>query len=170
MDQPSGKTDESRSIQVEYKQTEGRLNASSSDKSWAFRFLGVSTLPPSCAVIRDGVECKETGVSIEKQGFFPSLVVPSPESEWQRNGSLRDPGVRIAPLGVVEGVERIEAFLADYQVAFDTKNKILAIAESDHSSAVKANEALSLGVEDAYLGPMLEILMPDSRSKQTEGP
>jgi alpha-glucosidase (family GH31 glycosyl hydrolase) len=164
VDQPSGKTEESRSIQVEYKQTEGRLNVSSSGKSWAFRFLGMSALPPSCAVLRDGVECKEAGVSIEKVGFFSSLVVQVP------NLSGREAGVCVtlgpdSQLGVVDGVERIEALLADYQVAFDVKDKILAIAESDHSSAVKANELLSLGVENVYLGPILEILTADSRSR-----
>lgn len=165
VDQEAGQQRGSRDILIEYKQAEGRLNVSSSDKSWTFKFLGVSALPPSYTVERDGVESKDVKFSIEEQGF-PALVVQVPNlSEGKGTVSVTlGPGPQ---LGLVDNVQRIEGLLADYQIDFDAKDKILAVSESGHSSStVQVNELLSLGVDGVYLGPILELLTADSRSPQ----
>ena len=163
VDHESDKSGESRNIRLEYKQADGRLDVSGSDKSWTFRFLGVSTLPSSCQVLKDGAEYKDVKVSIDKQGF-PALVVQVPNLSGHGGAVsvILGPGPQ---LGLVDEAQRIEKLLSDYQVDFSVKDKILAIAESGHSSAVKVTELLSLGVDDVYLGPIMEVLTADSRHK-----
>lgn len=55
--------------------------------------------------------------------------------------------------------------LNDFQIGFHIKDRMWEIIQSTQCSTGKAGRLLSLGLEEAICGPVLELLLAESRSK-----
>ena len=150
------------SIQLNYKQEQGKLDISASDKSWTLRFLGQTDVPTSCQVFRNGIETSETDITIDRKGAS-SLVVQVPNTA----GKNCDISIVLGDnpqLQVIDRVGLIKKLLLDFQLTFAVKDKILSVCSAGHSAAVKVSELLSLDIDDVIVGPIIELLTADSRT------
>lgn len=151
----------SRRTLVEYKQDAGRVDVSSSDKSWTFRFLGVRVVPESIVVERDGAKVEDAEFSVDTSSV-PSLIVQVPNSA----GGDATVSVTIGPnpqMGIVDHSKRIEELVMGYQIDFAAKDRIFDVCSGSHPAAVKVAELTSLGLDKEVTGPMIELLTADSR-------
>jgi len=151
----------SRRIELEYKHTEGRFDISKSNKSWTLRLLGVSAVPSSITVSRDGTETKDFRSRVDKSGAT-ALVIDIPNATGGDSSVSVTLGQEVQ-LEVVNHDSHVESLLLDFQIDFKTKDRILEICLSKHANAVKVGQVMALGLDEEVAGPILELLMADSR-------
>ena len=67
-------------------------------------------------------------------------------------------------LAVHDHAETMSQLLLDYQTTFHLKDRIWEIIQAKQPTTVKAGRLLSLDLDQVFLGPILELLLADSRS------
>ncbi|KAH8663789.1 putative alpha-xylosidase [Ilyonectria robusta] len=164
-----------RRFTIQWDQEEARLTAtstSSSDKAWTFRFfrLAENVTPSEVSVSIDGKAISGASVTITRHAepdmFGLDISVPALTISRGKTGlDITVQFLRQDPQLAVFDIEpRINQLLLDYQTDFGTKDAIWRIAvEKEASLASRVGELVSLGAGQKIIGPILELLVADSR-------
>ena len=168
-------TGKERGSLVRYSHAEGRLTARVTGRRWTFRFLAVLARPEGVKVLIDGKDrTEDTSFRVVKYPeTMPGLVVDVPEA----SGGEYTITIEFGPepeLSVVEHRERIKDLLLDYQTPFKVKDQIWAVvggggkggqdgAGGERPISAKVGELASLGLEEELVGPVMELVLADSR-------
>ena len=161
---------------VQYYQDEGRLTAKVTGRAWTFRFLALSRVAlDDIKVLVNDKPHSDAEVSID----------PSPPSLVVKLTGLADEKATIdihlgkgPALDVFDFKARLFALLLDYQIDFSVKDKIWGVVEKEHSAlgmskegkeeempmSVKIGQLLALGLGEGIVGPVVELLIADSRA------
>jgi hypothetical protein len=157
-----GKVDH-RHIELTWKQSEGQLSLASSGKEWSFRFISINDIPDTLKVTANGAQVSGVTSAIEKTSHMPGLVVKIPRASESNAAIVVDLGPN-PQLGFVDTSARLQTLLSDYQIHFDTKDKIWNACQTNHPQGVKVSELMRVGLEEDVLGPIIELYTSDSRT------
>ncbi|KAH7126397.1 putative alpha-xylosidase [Dactylonectria estremocensis] len=150
-----------REIKIEYNQAAGKLTFPASNKSWKIKFASLFQDPTSVSVIVDGSKI-EAKVTNEERAITPGLSIEIPKTS--REGAVVVISLGPNPqLSITDPTARIKALLLDYQVNFSIKDQIWAICQSSRPTTVKVGMLTGLGLDKEVLGPVLELMVADSR-------
>ncbi|KAK8016736.1 hypothetical protein PG993_014925 [Apiospora rasikravindrae] len=154
-----------RTIPIRFDQATGRLTVPSAGKKWTFRF--VSTEIAHVRLRIDGEESatapKPCGYNrVPRSGRLRSTVVEVPATSSATSAITVDIGPN-PQLSVIDPSASLEHLINDFQTGFYTKDRIWEIIQSKQPIGVKASRLLSLGLEEAFYGPVAELLLADSR-------
>ncbi|KAM5350550.1 hypothetical protein ACJ41O_007055 [Fusarium nematophilum] len=153
-----------RDIVLEYNQAQGQLRFDSGGKGWTFRFVSLLTVPDSLSVSANGFAVPDVHTSIEEYPSTPGLVVRIPKLSGNSGPMVVDLGEN-PQLSVLDASQRIRGFIQDFQMEMPFKDRVWGIIQSSQSTAVKIGRLMSLGLDEELLGPILELLLADSRQK-----
>ncbi|KAK7961982.1 uncharacterized protein PG986_002807 [Apiospora aurea] len=154
-----------RTIPIRWDQATGRLMVPSAGKKWTFRFV-------STDIAKVQVEIDGEGPS---SSSAPRRYSTSSRTGHRRSTVVEVPGtfsptseitVDIGPdpqLSVIDPGPALEQLISDFQTGFHAKDRIWEIIQSKQPVGVKASRLLSLGLEEAFYGPVAELLLADSR-------
>jgi len=164
---------------IQYYQDEGKLSAKVSGRAWTFRFLALDKIDlGNLKVLINGSISKDVEVETQVYPQLPSLIVKVPavsESKYEIEIHLGEN----PQLAVFDFKPRLFRLLLDYQVEFSIKDQIWGIVEVDHPKhgtrkgsssnpkttlGLKVGQLLALGLEEALVGPVIELLLADARS------
>ncbi|KAJ4286375.1 hypothetical protein N0V88_008042 [Collariella sp. IMI 366227] len=151
-----------REIRLDYSQSRGRLTFNSSAKDWKLRFLSFMALPPSLVVSADGVAITDVDLAVEDDGHFPGLVIRIPKLSSSNATVAIDLGEN-PQLSSVDITARVQGFLMDFQMDMGLKEKIWSAIQSSRPTVVKIGQLETMGLGEDLLGPVMELLLADSR-------
>jgi len=165
-----------RTCLIQYFQKEGKLSAKVTGRSWAFRFVAVTSIPLEDVRVQVNGKALEH-VEVEKQAYpqVPSLVVKIPAL----SEGVYDVDIQIGndpQLDLFNFEPRLFRLLLDYQCDFDVKDQIHGIFDPryaplgmstanrwDAPVGGKVGQLLALGLDECLIGPAFELLLADSR-------
>ena len=153
-------TEGERSIPIEYDQVSGRLTAVGAGREWTFRFISANVAPSNIRILIDGSASIEAQCSVETA----SIVVKVPGAVGAKSLITVELGAD-PQLAVVDYTKTMENFLVHVQIENRVKNKIWDVIQSSQPMTVKIGSLLSLGLDDAILGPLAELMLCDSRNE-----
>jgi hypothetical protein len=153
-----------RSILIKFDQAAGRLTVPSAGKEWTIRFISLRTELSKLRVLIDDSVSTEAEFSVETTPYLPTTVVKLPKSTSASSLITIELGAN-PQLAVMDYTKTFTSFLIDFQVEINTKDKIWEVLKSAQPTAVKISRLLSLGLEEAYLGPFAELMLSDSRGE-----
>ena len=157
--QPKEVTAERRSLSVSYDQIAGQLSlSSSSGKAWTFRFVSTCIEPSSIKVHIDNESVTEASSTNDDRDMMVSLP-----AGLQTTGKVVIDIGRNPRLAVRDHTETISRLLIDFQTTFNQKDRIWEIVQAEQPTTVKVGGLLSLDLDEVFLGPILELLLADSR-------
>ena len=145
-----------RRIGIDYKQSTGKLRVAASEKDWTFKFVGVTTVPQRLKVSVAGNKV-DAAVSVESKPGLPGLAVRVPKATSATDEIIIELGER-PQLSEVDVVDRAEELLLDAQMEFRLKDLVLECLDSTRGPVSKMAELLSLGLEEAVLGALSELV------------
>ena len=152
-----------RRIPILYHQATGQLRANAQGKCLTFRFLSITEKPPAFCVSVGGHKDCDAQVSIETYPAVPSLLVQLPPIREPKDLIIIELGNN-PQLSVLDHGPAICDLLLDYQHTFAIKDKIWSIVSQDYCPlAVKVTALVSLNLDEAIIGPVMELLCSDSR-------
>ena len=151
---------ERRSLCVVYDQAAGQLMlSSSSGKAWSFRFISTHIEPSLIEVRINNKIVAEASCNNGGRDTIVSLPagLPSTANIFINLGTTPQ-------LAVCDDVETISQLLLDFQTTFAMKDTIWEIVHAEQPTTVKASRLLSLVIDKVFIGPIMELLLADSRS------
>ncbi|KAF7562850.1 hypothetical protein G7046_g1266 [Stylonectria norvegica] len=165
-----------RQFEINWDQAAGKLTVSPPAKSWEvgthwiFRFISVSVHNPMSKVFAEDGSERAPDVHVEAKKndqVFPGTVVTvsGPALARAKGSSLT---VELGPdpqLSILDYKESISKLILDFQIQFGLKDKIWGVVNSSQPNHVKISRLLSLGLDQAILGPIVEHIVADSRQK-----
>nr|POE62868.1 alpha-xylosidase [Quercus suber] len=160
-DEPTGR----RSLNISFDQTAGRLSFDSGKgKAWVFRFISarieLSSIKVHIAKTKiPGAEC-----TIESRDHYADTVVNLKPAELPANSRITIDLGQEPRLDIHNHTQSISQLLLDYQTAFRSKDRIWEIIQTSQPTTVKVGRLLSLGLHEAFVGPIVELLLADSRT------
>ncbi|KAE8354933.1 glycosyl hydrolases family 31-domain-containing protein [Aspergillus coremiiformis] len=158
--------DTERVSTIQYAQVEGQLHAHVHGRSWAFRFLAVTSCPKDLQILIDQVDrTKDATVTIFSYPDTPGLLVQCPSSSHDEYSIT----IKLGPnpqLSVIDHSRRLERLIMGYQIEFWMKNKLWEVVEQfgERPLNVTIGNLMTLGYDKAIVGPIAELLLADSRS------
>ncbi|TLD21813.1 glycoside hydrolase family protein [Venturia nashicola] len=143
-----------RSILIDYKQADGKLTVDGNGRAWIFRFISfiddISTIKVSPADAEVSITSNPT----------PSLTVKIPPTTDKITINLgSDP-----QLAVLDNTNPVSDILVNYQININIKDEIWKVLTAEQATVTKIGRLLSLGLEEALVGPLVEYLVADSRT------
>lgn len=153
----------SKSLNIQYDQASGRLTAHTGGKEWLFRFVSVMELPPGLKVSVDGQPVSDVTCTLKKYPDVPSLEVIVPATGNAKSTVTVDLGSD-PQLSKLDVVDRVKTLLLDFQMEYAAKDKVLSICQSKNPISSRVGNILSLGLDEAISGPLLEVLLARSES------
>lgn len=158
-----GTTSTQREIRLNYRQSPGQLEYYPDGKSWTFKFVSLMSVPPNLSVSINGWAVPDVQTSVDSYPEVPGLLVKIPEVS-EDNGAVAVIDLGQNPeLSVLDMSERVQNLILDSQVEMELKDKIWDIAGSTRPAVVKVGQLMSLGEDEDVLGPIIEVLVADSR-------
>ena len=163
---------------IQYYQEEGKLSAKVTGRSWTFRFVSLTDAKlEDVKVLVDGKVSKDAKVETELYPSTPSLVVKVPQLSADKHEIEISIG-KDPQLGTHDFSPRLFQLLLDFQADFAVKDQIWSILDPEHTPfgrslsfdakeaplGVKVGQLMALGLDEALTGPVLELLLADSRS------
>ncbi|KAK8009113.1 glycosyl hydrolases family 31-domain-containing protein [Apiospora marii] len=156
-----------RTIPIRFDQTAGRLSIPHTEKKWTIRFISANF--QRNAILRiDGLLAGSLSLyyQISPRGLCSTVLEVPPATSGLRHedGAIT---VDVGPdpqLNVVDPRKALSRLINDFQSDFHTKDRLWEIVESKQPASVKASRLLSLGLDEAFYGPVAELLLADSRS------
>lgn len=158
----STRSEDDRCIDIQFDQSTGRLSTTASGRRWVFRFIGVLHVPAGMKVLVDNTELAEASISVDSGPRSPGLVVEVPLLP-----SKNDIIIELEPspqLSKVDYVAKIHDIILDMQAEYSIKEHVWAIVNGVGPEVAKVGQLLSLDLEEAIIGPILEFILADSRS------
>ncbi|KAL4865168.1 hypothetical protein BDV12DRAFT_175129 [Aspergillus spectabilis] len=159
-----------------YTQAEGKLTIRSSRiRQWAFRFSGITSIPKGLKVTVNGVDRTVNSiVAVDGDGQpQPHLYVWSPYLLRQDDDG--DAYVITIELGVDpqlavrDHTGTLEELIRGFQIEFAMKDKLWAAIEGWRERPLNAiSSLLALGLDEAVVGPLIELVSADSRALTSE--
>ena len=150
---------------IQYKQAEGVLTANVTGRNWSFRFLAVTEQPKDLKVSVNGKDVTaEARIAIESFPKVPSMVVEIDQVMGDKAEIVIELG-KDPQLSIIDHTERIKAYVLDFQIDFQVKDKIWDILmDKKRPLNTKLSKLLSLGMDEAVSGVFAELLLADSRA------
>jgi hypothetical protein len=165
-----------RSSLIQYYQDEGKLSAKVTGRAWTFRFVALCDVKlEEVKALVNGEISKDAEVEIQLYPQLPSLVVQLPALE---GGSDIEIHVGKNPqLSIFDVKARLFRLMLDFQTPFYIKDHIWNVIDAEYvpfGSAkggaqhhtpftVNVGQLLALGLDEAVIGPVCELLLADSR-------
>lgn len=155
--------DEQRKISISYDQAKGRLLVDGSDRDWSFRFVSSNIQPSNVKLFIGSSASSALRRSDESVTMLPNLVIAVSKKLHDGNqfGILLGPNPQLT---VLDHSQTISDLLLDFQISPWDKDKIWRIIESSQATTVKLGRLLGLGLDEVLIGPIVELLLADSRS------
>lgn len=151
---------ERRIIKATFSQAVGQLALTGGhDHAWTIRFIS-TRIDPANVRVTTGSEAIH-GTTCINDGRDTLVTLPTGLS---REGNIC---VEIGPdpqLAVLDHSETISRLLLDFQIDFKTKDSIWDIVQADQPKTVKIGRLLAMSLDTKISGPILELLLADSRS------
>ncbi|KAH7239009.1 glycosyl hydrolases family 31-domain-containing protein [Fusarium tricinctum] len=152
------------SLTLGYTQASGSLSFEPKGKSWTFKFLSVMEVPKDFKVIGGSKDEEVSGIEtrIDDYPNVPGLVVHIPELP----GHYGNVSIKLGDdpiLSVLDPLKRIQDLVLDYQMDMWTKAKLWGILTTSEPTVVKIGQLMAMGLDEVLLGPIMELLMADSR-------
>ncbi|SPJ73215.1 related to glucosidase II, alpha subunit [Fusarium torulosum] len=149
---------------LSYTQASGSLSFEPKGKSWTFKFLSVMEVPKDFKVVESSKREEVSGVEthIDDYPNVPGLVVHIPELSGHYENVLIKLGDDLK-LSVLDPLKRIQDLVLDYQMDMWTKVKLWGILTTSEPTVVKIGQLMAMGLDEVLLGPIMELLMADSR-------
>lgn len=148
-----------RSLSVSYDQAHGQLSLSGGSRNaWTFRFISAYIELSSIKVHIGDESVAEASCTNEGRDTVVTLPAGLPSTAKVVIELGPDP-----QLSVLDHAETISRLLLDFQTSFDTKDRIWEIVKAEQPTIVKVGRLLSLDLDEVIVGPILELLMADSR-------
>ncbi|BCS19692.1 glycoside hydrolase family 31 protein [Aspergillus puulaauensis] len=157
---------EQSKVLIKFQQQKGELVISGSvQRRCIVRFLGLDSIPADFNLAISGAENGEKGdISISKFGnSVPCLSVDIPQIKsgvdivvnlWQN-----------PQLAVQDHTAALEELIRGYQIEFGMKDRLWNAIEEGKGQPLKiVSSLLSLGYDDAVVGPLVELVSADSRA------
>ncbi|KAM0326338.1 hypothetical protein ACHAQA_006938 [Verticillium albo-atrum] len=162
-----------RGFVFQWDQQASKLTATSSvnDRAWTFRFIRLDSRITSSEVsVSINGEKIDRPVVARQNGSWPSgldITIPAGIGSHNKGApvefSIRF-GSKDLQLATFDIESRVEQLLLDYQVEFAVKDTIWsAVVAKDTSLASRVGEIMNLGLDHEVVGPILELLLADSR-------
>jgi hypothetical protein len=149
---------------VQYHQQSGKLTAHVTGRAWTFKFLALATKVEDIKVFVDGKVFSDAVISSASYPDVPSTSIAIPAVSSGKYEITIELGAK-PELAVLDHTQRISDLLLDYQVAFDVKDRIWGVVKDGRSgTASKLASLLSFGLGDELIGPIVELLVADSRA------
>lgn len=153
-----------REIDVAFEQAAGQLTINTPQKGWTITFLGLRTMPENLSLTVDGSKRELEYEPIISDDAHSGLTVFVPALEGGDAFEIvldigADP--QLTPM---DPAPRVETLLLDAQMDNSMKDKIWASVSSNRPVGVKVGQLMSLGLDEELVGPILELLVADSRS------
>jgi hypothetical protein len=155
-------TGDQREIMISYDQARGRLSVDGSNRDWTFRFLSAMIHPENVKLYVGSPGRTALRPTDEKVDLLTNSVIEVPETIHGGNQF----GIEIGPniqLAVIDHSQIISDLLLDFQISPWDKDKIWRIIESSQATTVKMASLLGLGFDEILIGPIVELLLADSR-------
>ncbi|OJJ50766.1 hypothetical protein ASPZODRAFT_126696 [Penicilliopsis zonata CBS 506.65] len=157
---------------IAYTQKEGILTAHITDhhRPWTFRFLALTALPDKFKLSIDGVDrTADTSIRVDRYPQVASVVVTCPAVGAEQKQVRHVISIELGPdpqLAIIDATPRIEHLLMTYQIEYTAKDRIWEIVQSAKANPINVtvSRLMGLGHEEAIVGPILELLLADSRS------
>ncbi|KAH6693584.1 glycoside hydrolase [Plectosphaerella plurivora] len=150
---------ETREIKVSYDQATGKLTTSPYKGSWRFKVISFGGDSTDVSVSVDGKSVEASVTADTRVGASPGIVIDLPKAGGAVTVSLGS----TPKLKVGDWTPQVEALILDLQIEFHIKDKLWDIWRAKQPVAVKVGRILTLGLEEAISGPILEFLLADSR-------
>ncbi|TKW53539.1 Alpha-xylosidase [Colletotrichum tanaceti] len=165
--EPGGDGSVERTTTVEWNQAEGRLTIDkAAGRDWIVRFLGVETVGAKETSINKvhGVN-NDAGADVESADdeLAPGQVVKVNKEEVGGDGTLTL-HLSAPRLHRIDHTDKFRALLLDFQIEFALKDKLFGILNSSKPTGVKMGELLGVGCAESIKGPLVELLLADSRT------
>lgn len=151
---------------IQFNQPQGELTAQVTGRAWIFRFLAVTSTPRDLKVLVNGTDrTRDATVAIEKYPKAPSMVIQCPLISDDKHTITIQLG-RDPQLSVIDHKPRLEDMLLDYQTEFQVKDRLWEIVEKATQQPINviAGDLMCSGYDERLLGPIIELLLADSRS------
>ncbi|KAF4995308.1 hypothetical protein FGRMN_5207 [Fusarium graminum] len=155
------KEDEGPNYSLSYVQSEGLLSLELKGKPCTIKFLSLvkSEVGFQSGEDTGGAAVFGINTSIENYPDVPGLVVSIP-------GGFNHIDILLGSdpkLGVLDPLPRIQDLILDYQMDMSKKVKLWEVTKAPVPMAVKIGQLMALGLDGELLGPIMELLMADSR-------
>ncbi|KAM0480741.1 hypothetical protein ACHAP7_004977 [Fusarium lateritium] len=153
---------------ISYTQASGSLSFEPKGKSWTFKFLSVMEVPKDFKVVErsKGEEISGVQTRIDDYPNVPGLVVHISELPGHNKSVIIKLGDD-PKLSVLDPLKRIQDLVLDYQMDMWTKAKFWGILTTSEPTVVKIGQLMAMGLDEALLGPVMELLMADSRYRMS---
>ncbi|KAL4944942.1 hypothetical protein BDV06DRAFT_232136 [Aspergillus oleicola] len=158
-----------RETRFDFVQDTGKFMATGVCQPCKFRFPGITAVPPDLEVTIDGVPAgHKIQTFVDSFRGVPCLSVYYPVSFTRRRQedavSITIQVERDPQLPVQDHANRLEELIRNYQIGFQMKDKLWGAIESAKAETLQAvSSLLSLGYDDAIVGPLVELLLADDR-------
>jgi hypothetical protein len=153
-----------RSNLLRWNQSTGQLACKGMGKNWTFRFLAVGSSSPSkVSVSIDGEKTNQLEVDLEAAECSTDLVIRIQAPLKHLTSEIVIEIAQDPQLQRNDHTDSLSNILRTYQIHVHEKEAIWKILECSQDKTVKAGELLSLGLDDAVIGPVMERLLADSR-------
>ncbi|KAF5018251.1 hypothetical protein F66182_9780 [Fusarium sp. NRRL 66182] len=169
-DDKSPRNDKDRHVTLTWKQDEGSLEFDLGGKAWTVKFVSLMEVPKGLKVTgqvagkgaRDIRLDAEPRVDDYPSASVPGLVIQIPRNTAEIDSIAITLGSR-PQLSVLDPSKRIQDLILDCQMDMWTKEKLWGVVKASQPTAVKIGRLMSLGLDEGLLGPVMELLMADSR-------
>jgi hypothetical protein len=151
---------------IQFKQEGGTLSAKVTGRTWSFRFLAITEVPEGLQVLVNGNDVTtDAKVSVQTYPETPSMLVECPYHAWDAKYDIEINLGADPQLSVIDHKPRIKDLLLGYQTEFALKDRIWSIVDDQGKGAanVKAGKLLALGIDEALMEPIAELIFSDSR-------
>ena len=161
---------------IQYSQDEGKLSAKVTGGAWTFRFVALYDVAlDDINVMVNGEISKNAEVEIQVPPQLPGLVVTIPALQGKSDIEVhlgKDP-----QLSIFSVKARLFELILDFQIPFYIKDQIWNVVDAgfvpfgtakgvvQHHTpfTVNVGQLLTLGLDEAVIGPVCELLLADSR-------
>jgi alpha-glucosidase (family GH31 glycosyl hydrolase) len=155
-------TNKQRVTTFKYEQSAGLLTFTGASKDWTLRFVSFGAKPSSIKIEVDKVATQDTQISTRSNGFVQETIVYIPATPKADDMVEIELGVN-PQLNIIDHTDAIHALVLDFQMDFPAKDRIWEIVQAKQTSSTKVARLLALGLEELLIGPILELLLADSR-------
>ena len=152
---------------LQYNQKEGKFTANVTGRTWAFRFLAITTVPEGLKVeVNDQDVTDDCKVTTHVYPETPSLLISCPQHTTEDKYTITISLGADPQLSIIDHRPRIKQMLLEYQTDFALKDRIWSVVDDGSKSAVgvKVGKLMSLGVDEALVGAVMELLVAESRA------
>ncbi|KAF2212340.1 glycoside hydrolase family 31 protein [Cercospora zeae-maydis SCOH1-5] len=161
---PQGDNSTQRANVITFDQAAGRWCCDSGGKDWRFRFISSAIDPSAVQVSVDGAPFEEARVhKVAASASGHSDVVVEIPADLPASDKIE---IQLGPnpqLAVLDHTEALETILRNYQTGFKHKDNIWTILKSRQTLSVQIGRLLSLELDEVFTGPIVELMLADSR-------